>query len=211
MSNELYIFTPLNGNVIDTFRDHKCKAIWLNIERPGNYDEELWKQWDEIWLCDKEWSEATGSRFFLMGSDTRLANPSTRDQKAISLAYINGRRYKYNECDVDTRQHIEDRSEAVSRAKAMVVFHHDVPVISPQRFALCAAAKLPLIYERVADFYPFVDGEDFIAIDYDSNVNEILNRDLSAIGENLYNKLCIETNFRIEVEKMLNINHQDFL
>ena len=207
-SDNTYIFTPLNGEMPRPLPDHKCKVIWLNIERPtGEHDHKLWKMFDEVWVCDKTWAKKTGAKFFFMASDKRLGYSGKHDQPPISLAYINPRREeKYNQLGLNnTNCFGQEKKKLLAEAKALVVLHQDVPVLSPQRFCVAAASHLPVFYEQVGDFYPLVEGKDFIPISYENCVdvfNAWIGSDkLQQIGENLYKIMCEYTNFRKEVEK----------
>lgn len=207
-SDNIYVITPHNGEFPNPLPSRKCKVIWLNIERPGNYDEKLWKQFDEVWLCDRAWAVKTHSRFFFMASDSRLGYSGEHNLPPVSLAYVCGRR-----CEPYAKMKLNnvncfgaEKKELLANAKALVVLHQDVPVMSPQRFCYAAAAHLPVFYETMPDFFPFVPGYDVIPITYDNCVDEVINAGLiKIVGENLYQKMCVKTNFKKEVEGMFRI------
>lgn len=208
-SDNTYVLMVHNGEVPNPLpTGRKCKIIWNNIERPGNYDEQLWKQFDEVWLCDRAWAIKTHSRFFFMASDSHLGYSGEHNLPPVSLAYVAGRR-----CEPYQRMNLNNvncfgqaKKLLLANAKALVVLHQDVPVMSPQRFCYAAAAHLPVFYEEVPDFYPYVPYQDFIPITYTNCEQVVKDTDTTNIGENLYIKCCLNTNFRLEVLKMIENN-----
>ena len=204
-SDNVYILTPLNGELAFPLPERKAKIIWLNIERPGENEIGELKYFDEVWMCDINWANKTNSKFFFMASDKRLGYTGNHDKRPISLCYENGRRQpKLLEYDINNVQCFgEQKRKLLSEAKAMVVYHQDVPVLSPQRFCACASAHLPILYEKVPDFYPFINRKDFLSFEYDDDLKPILENDLQFLGENLFDKMCKKTTFRKEVERLL--------
>lgn len=222
-SDNTYILTPHNGEIPNPLPERKCKMIWLNIERPtSDYDKSLWRQFDEVWLCDRNWSVETGQRFFFMASDSRLGYSGVHSLPPVSLAYMAGRRIEpYEAMNLNNVNCFgQAKKLLLANAKALVVLHQDVPVLSPQRFCYAAAAHLPVFYEEVPDFYPFIPYVDFIPItyhncvgvvkDFMNNPNLVIDKDglrsLQDVGENLHKKMCVDTNFRAEVLKMFENN-----
>jgi len=215
-SDNFYILTPINGEVgpgitpRQPFPKRKCKIIWLNIEAPGEIEKDLIKMFDEVWMCDRDWAKKANTRFFFMASDERLNPSGTHDQPALSLAYLTNRRIpKYEEMGLDNDQCLDStvRETKMANTKAMVVLHQgEVPIMSPQRFCLTAAAGAAMFYERVPDFYPFEEYKDFIPITYENCVEvfrEWINKpELKQIAKNLHQKMCLNTNFKKEVGRM---------
>lgn len=208
-SDNTYILITLNGECPNPIpEDRKCKVIWTNLERPTEGYKMPRDDFDEVWVCDKKWADESGARFFFMASDKRLGYTGSHSNPPVSLAYVESRRVdRYSAMGLDnTNCFGTEKKELLSNAKALVVLHQDVPVLSPQRFCYSAASHLPVFYEEVPDFYPFVPFEDFIPINYDNCVSVVKdwlnNPKLQDIGENLYYKMCEKTNFRQEVERM---------
>ena len=65
--------------------------------------------------------------------------------------------------------------------------------------ALAAAYRLPVISETLADPYPHVDGHDVILASHGLILPKVQawldDAGLASIGENLYQKLCVELPF----------------
>jgi hypothetical protein len=204
-SNNIYIVTPLNGEIPRPFPERKCKMIWLNIERFTDGYEIPEFGFDEVWLCDKNWADKTGKRFFFMASDERLGYNGPHNKKPVTLAYVVGRRIEPYQNFDNTQAFCKEKKELLANAKALVVLHQDVPVLSPQRFCYAAAAHLPVFYEEVPDFHPFVPYEDFIPVTYENVEQVVRETDTKNYGDNLFKKCCLDTNFRLEVEKMFEV------
>ncbi len=102
----------------------------------------------------------------------------------------------------------EARENILQHSRAMVNVHQleGVNTIAPQRFALCAAYKLPMISENIYDRGIFRHGS-MLTSDY-ANLPEaacqwILRNDarfLDEFGCNLYYLLCEQHTFRKSVE-----------
>lgn len=208
-SDNIYIVTPHNGEMPNPLPERCCEMIWLNIERPtSNYDKDLWKQFDEVWVCDRHWANETGARYFFMASDSRLGYSGSHNLAPVSLGYVTGRRVQpYSEMGLDnTNCFGEEKKKLLAEAKALVVLHQDVAVLSPQRFCYAAASHLPVFYEEVPDFYPFEPLVDFVPITA-ANCKDVLKfwldtDGLKIMAENLYKKMCVYTSFKYEVERM---------
>lgn len=217
-SDNTYILTPLNGEIPNPLPEKTAKIIWWNIERPSW--QSSWQfdrpDFDEIWVCDVNWAKETGSKYVLMGSHPGLGVPSAeKTYDYCTNSYDNPRRVAIWDALKDLKRApngwggAESRSDRTGRSKLIVVPQQDDPphAVTPLRFAIAAAYKLPMVYEGETDTHPFVDGVDFIHAHYDDipfRVREALaDQNLSLIGENLHQKLCVETNFRQEVEKLL--------
>jgi len=216
-SENIYILTPINGELPNPLPDRTCKVIWLNIERPSSDDQVKFNRpdFDEIWVCDENWALNTGVRYFLMGShhDLRTGHYINKEWDYVSHTYDNPRRTAiWSQLDELRRAPngwVEERSHHLANSRLYVVPQQDDPphAVTPLRFAIAAAHKLPMVYESASDTYPFVDGKDFIhARSYKEIVPKVhkalTNPNIAVLGDNLYRKLCIETDFRTEVERM---------
>jgi hypothetical protein len=210
-----YITTPLNGELPNPLPEHTCTMVWLNIERPSW--ENGWKinrpDFDELWICDRRWAKEVGARYFLMGGHKDAGYyEKEKVYDIITNSYDNPRRtalWSQLEGFSFAPNGWSDREYRLSHSRIAVVPQQDeIPhAVTPLRFTIAAAYHLPMVYEGETDTYPFVDGEHFIHSSYPQmadKVREALqNPDLQKIGDNLHELLCIKTNFRKEVERML--------
>lgn len=216
-SDDTYIISPLNGELPNPLPERRCKVIWLNIERPS-YDGNEWKfgreDFDGIWICDATWARQVGADHFVMGShkDHGYSDPE-KTWQIITNTYDNPRRVAIWDQLRDLNfapNGWEKRAERLAKSELAVVPQQDGPshAVTPLRFAISAAYKLPMVYECESDTHPFEDGDHYFKAKYDeipAKVREVLNdkNKLKEVGEALHRKLCIDTNFKKSVERML--------
>ncbi len=218
-SDNVYIVSPINGEFPNPLPPHTCQIIWLNIERPTRSDG--WKfdrpDFDRIWVCDKNWAKKTGSEFFLMGSHSGLGRTAPKRYDWISCTYNTNRRRLIWSLITDLTMapngwpiSIEERADALASSRLYVVPQQDDPphAVTPLRFAIAAAYKLPMVYEAdKTDIYPFVDGVDVIHTpfgDFPNRIREVLqNPAIVDIGEALHHRLCVDTDFRRSIESII--------
>jgi hypothetical protein len=215
-SDNVYIVSPLNGELPPLLPTRRCRLIWLNIERPS-YEGNDWKlgrpDFDEIWVCDKNWAKQVGARHFIMGSHPQHGYyDENKRWDIITNTYNNPRRVAIWQQLQDLQfapNGWQDRSQRLAQSHLAVVPQQDAPphAVTPLRFAISAAFKLPMVYEAETDTYPFIDGEHFFHASYESipaKVKEVLKDPdkLREVGEAIHHKLCVETNFRKSVEAM---------
>lgn len=218
-SDNVYIVSPINGELPNPLPPHKCQIIWLNIERPTIADG--WRfdrpDFDRIWVCDNTWAKRTGSELFVMGSHAGLGRIAPKRYDWISCTYNTNRRQLIWSLISDLSMapngwpiSIEDRANALAAARLYVVPQQDEPphAVTPLRFAIAAAYKLPMIYEAAkTDLYPFVDGVDVIHAPYGDFPNRVrqalANPAIVDIGEALHQRLCVDTDFRRSIESII--------
>lgn len=214
-SDNVYLITPLNGELPNPLPPHKCKIIWLCIERPSHYN--TWKfdrhDIDEIWCCDRNWSERVGARFWTMGSHSKLGYFEPKKEfDFISNTYDPPRRgviwTQLNDLKIAPRSFQRpDLNYAAS--KICVVPQQDDPphAVTPLRFAIAAAYYMPMIYEAETNMEPFVNGLHFWHVKYDEiavKTRQLLTEPKLRfdLGANLHKLLCVDTNFRRSVMAM---------
>jgi glycosyl transferase family 2 len=198
-------------------------AIWWALEYGGEYEPDLSNWHGEVWASDPAWAKAHNAKFVVMGSHPRLADAirelvvNTKQYDYVQLAYQAPRRQRVDMqlAELSTPKNPYpgyglERAEQLVNAKLMLHVHqHDtVAAIAPQRFALAAAYKLPLICESVPDAGAYAQYATFV--DYQFLNAEVRSRlammDMgypAEQGEQLHQWLCVEQTFRKSVEDAL--------
>jgi hypothetical protein len=199
------------------------RQIWWNLEYGGEYEPRKDGVWDvhgEVWACDPTWAQAHGAKLVVMGSHPGL-NPNpllTLEGKMfdfLMLAYMTPRRVALRDQLRDLKHPVEiypgyGALRAAHLADSALMLHahqrDDTPAIAPQRFALCAAYKLPLIHEAVPDegeYGQYALFEEYTklaeATRFDLDEPDILRE----VGVELHDWLCVEHTFRKSVEDAL--------
>lgn len=141
----------------------RARTILWQLEYVGEYTQQTNAQTvSEVWSSDPAHAKRTGAKFVLLGSHRGLNPVLAREAveyDVTMLAYM-----------VDRRAHIKDRlsdlrwpknypghanverHNLLARTRLMLHVHqHDQGAIAPQRFALAAAYRMPMISEEVAD------------------------------------------------------------
>lgn len=199
------------------------RAIWWSLEYGGEYEPDLSNWQGEVWASDPAWAAAHNAKFVVMGSHPRLMDAivplvvNTKKYDYLTLAYKTARRQRVDMqlADLSTPKEAYpgyglERDEQLVNAKLMLHVHqHDtVAAIAPQRIALAAAYKLPVISEQVAD--PGAYGRYVQFVPY-ANLNAQVRSHLAMLdmgygqeqGERLHQWLCVENTFRSFVEDAL--------
>ena len=162
-SDNVYIFSPSNGETENGWPDARARIIHWNLEQdayppiPGVA---------ETWVSDKRLAERIGAKYVPMGSHEDLAGPTAipypqraRSFDVIMLAYRTPRRMwaqvemaKQGVLIAPDGWHAARRT-ALLASSAMLHVHQTEGkcFVAPQRFALAAAYGLPLITETLAD------------------------------------------------------------
>jgi hypothetical protein len=216
---ETFIVTPINGEWKQGI-ETSGRVIWWQLEwglgdgaPPGT---------DETWTSDRYHAQEIGARFVPLGSHPSLIqiNPAVRwrDPRwdVALLAYMDVYRragiipgLKERSLRVAPNGWGEERDTVLERSRCMLNVHqHDEwPCVPVQRFALAAAAAIPLVSEAMNDPFPYVAGRDFLSASYDDlfpMVTVLLGngqgRDLAA---HLMHTACVDYRFDKNVEKAL--------
>lgn len=218
--DDVFIVTPVNGEWKQGI-ETSGRVIWWNLE---------WGLGDgappgvgEVWTSDRWHALQTGARFVPLGSHPSLVsiNPAARwnggaQWDVALLAYLGpARRQTPVNRMVDRGLTMApngwgaERDAVLTGSRIMVNIHqHDEwPCIPAQRFALAAAAAIPLVSEAINDPYPFRPGVDFFTAGYDdlptmaeAVIRHEMGRDLAA---NLQRRACHEFRFDVNVEKAI--------
>ena len=223
-----YIFSPTNGEFRPHIKNEKdrhpwlAKIVWWNLERPSSVDnvtiDDITEYINEAWVSDKYYASLnSGFKFVPMGSHPGLRLRSENIPKSYDfchMSYAFGRRdHIYSTL---TQRGLkmgpngwgEERDKTLRASKVLVNVHQDpFPISEPLRFAVGAAYSLPIISETTNP-YPLTPGVDIIMADFDHLANQVINNynlDLTQIGNNLYNNLCVKNTFRLNVERGLGL------
>ena len=204
--------------------DAKARIIYWDLEWSDKSHLDTVPGLHEFWTSDRWYAQQRGYQFVPLGSHALLGNVNAATRwkggalwDVCLLAYMGPYRRQVIINKIEERRCRiapnsawgSERIEQLERSRVMLNTHqHDAyPCVAAQRFALAAAAGLPLISEECRDPFPFVPGEDFIsatAADLPGAVATTLDngwgRDIAA--KMLY-KACSEYRFDRNVERAL--------
>lgn len=210
-----YIIGTLNGETPNPLPARNCKVIWGNFERPSWYNTYLFDRpdFDAILCCDREWAKRTGIRYFTMGSDARLGY--YEPNKLFDIAtncYAPPRRAaifdQLREFSFTPNSFaLPDANFAASRIQLLPQQEEQPHCVTPLRFCIAAAYRLPVVYEADTDVFPFIHGVDFIHAPYSGLAEAaraaLADPNIQRLGDNLHQKLCIDLTFRASIERMV--------
>lgn len=218
-SDNAYVMTIRNGENENGWQGEvKARIILYDLEWRLEGDPPPIPGVAETWAADKWYAEQIGGRYVPLGSHPDL-NPTPADEAdklfdVILLSYMTNRRIQMAVWLRDRGLTIADngwyevRHANLLSTRAMLHVHqHDhVRTVAPQRFALAAAYRMPLIAEAVCDPGIFADHSvawSEYGVLADSVQAQLANRALGEYGDALYNLLCVEHSFRRNVEAAL--------
>lgn len=222
-SDNTYIFTPSNGEMINGWQNPKARIILWQLEwltdvhttPPGCV---------EVWGSDKWQADTHGFKYVPMGSDEQLNQRRFTAIPYLDMDYISLLSYQTYRRQVITQQLRDlgigisviddswgkDRSRRLLQSRLMVHVHqHDnMPGIAPLRWCLAAAHNLPILTETVRDRgifgYTYMMQSDYahIAQDIQQLLNPIYHykQELEDKARNLHGLLCRDWTFRKCVE-----------
>ena len=228
-ASKTFILCVLNGEWHEGWHDNvKSQVIFWDYEYHGNflgqYDTNIKPLGiSRVWLPDAwlaRYHAGVNAEYVLMGGHPGLnPEPERVESPIYDVAYIGYR-------DVYRRQVVmqqmaalgvthspngwgHERHEALLRSRAYLRIHQwdRVPAMSPQRIAVAAAYRLPVIHEQLADWGAF--GYSHLLVSDYSHLAEftrLWTRDggqhgLADIGNALYQFLCVENTFRSVIER----------
>ena len=229
---DTFIFTPMNGEVVPHLRSEvaqktkRAKVIWWNLERPvgdpthSKSLEELKHLIDDIWVSDK-WcaSKEPRYRFVMMAGHRDFGTRSpTKHYDFCHLSYLWGRRFDVVNGLIASGLKAapeaygrEAQDQHVATSKIMLNLHQyeESKIAAPLRFAVAASYGIPIISEALSES-PWIHGvEDFVwgmaPIEHiPLSLRMALTEDhREEQGEEIFQTLCEQTDFRKEVEKAL--------
>lgn len=199
--------------------------LW-NLERPigwaggtGLYGaqcrEFMYKRmFDEVWVSDRRLAQETELRYVTLGSHPELTYRGTKAHKGKDIVHMS--------VEVPRRQTIykhfnniapngwpPDRTIALAESKFALNVHQDAhPYQEPLRFALFAAAALPIVTETLIDAYPW-GSDTMLFAPFDDIVRYtkyLLSEDygrFAEMGERGWSLLCEKLTFSACVQQAL--------
>lgn len=215
-SDDTYICTMINGENQHGWPMDRARIIVWDLEWRLQGEPPNIPGVSEMWASDRWYAEQIGARYVPLGSHPGL-NPTPELDTAkefdfTMLAYMTPRReriayeMRVRGLTMTGNAWGEQRHNYLMQSRAMVNVHqHDwAHTTAPQRFALAAAYKLPLISERACD--PAIFAAVVLWSEYGALAefaNNQLRSDLREFGEALHQTLCIDRTFKSEVERAL--------
>lgn len=224
-SDNTYIFSTPDTYWLNGFPDAKARLI--------NYCFEWYLDVDysaipnvEIWCTDKHWSERIDAKYVPMGSHADLnPRPQENCEKVYDVCTLWAKSSgRYHAEDLMNRVNLtcapngwgDERHRILSQSRMMVCVHQMrdenmkpvAPTAAPQRWALAAAYKLPIVSETLADAGMLAD----VTIQTDlESVGEVAASwkrtenagKLRAKGDALHRLLCHDYTFRKGIESNL--------
>lgn len=218
-SDNCYIFTTPATDWWHGWPNAHARIIYLNIEWYLDADYSN-IPCVETWTTDKWYADLKNLRYVPMGSHRDL-NPHPLDtvDKVYDVCTLWAGSYnRYHAEDLIQRVGLtrapngwgEDRHRILAQSRMMVAVHQNpqAQTVAPQRWALAAAYKLPVISETLAD--AGILGDVTIQTDLES-IGEVAASwkrmenigKLKAKGECLHKLLCEEYTFRKGIESAL--------
>lgn len=216
-ASKCYIFAPVNGEIKDGDRfigwpEAKAKIVFWNLEQ-GDYGPIPGVS--EVWVSDKMFAQHIGAKYVLMGSHPGLVNydplPRVPLFDVIMLSYMTPRReqvavwLRNKDLSLAPNGWAEERHQRLLQSRCMLHVHQNQHrYVAPQRWALAAAYKLPMVSEFIDDIGDF-QYHHFVMSEYENIPyciqNWVQNKSdvLSRYGEALHQLLCFDRPFAREV------------
>jgi hypothetical protein len=197
------------------------RAIWWSLEYGGEYEPDLSNWRGDVWASDPAWAKAHGAKFVLLGSHPdlkppELSDPSRGEFDYLMLAYQTQRRQVIQQQLADLRTPSNpypgygmERHHQLCASRLMLHVHQgEWQAIAPQRIALAAAYKLPVVHEDVPNvgeygkhvaFASYNELQGFVR----GETKETGVAARERWGADLHHFLCVENTFRACVERAL--------
>ncbi len=225
-SDNLYIFTPINGENNHGWREGKAVIVAYDIEWRLKESDYAWPESDltippgvsRVWTSDKWYAERIGAEYVPLGSHPGLVGDAPPDGLAWDIAPLSYRTGRRNEAfgkmserglTIAPNAWGDERDALLKEAKTVVHVHQHnrVPTVAPLRFAIAAAWHKPLISEHVYDRGIFDDCvlyADFEALpDYTALMVRRYPQILGDYADALHDKLCVSNSFRSFIQAAL--------
>lgn len=200
----------------------KATVILWQLEKPYNPDtpgqtqfkvkstlDECLKFFDTVWISDR-WISSMDSRFVYaeLGSHPEFASgPKLPVQ--YDVAHLSCQTPRRDGIYSGVRNALrlapnawgQERDTILRSTRAMLNVHQDETfVVEPLRIAVAAAYKLAYLTEASPDLHPLEPGKTCHAAPYDHLANDVTlwfaQQDLAGMGNALYDRLCVKSDFR---------------
>lgn len=207
-------YIVVSPEAIPDVQGWQSRVICWQLEYAGDYTNNYANFGGIVWASDKAWADAHGAKYVLMGShpelgDGYIVQRDGREYDVTMLGYMTPRRQVIKDSLSELRWPADypghsttDRHKIMMHTRLMLHVHqHDnAPHLAPQRIAIAAAYRMPVISEAVGD----MAGLDMYMLFADYSVipecvHRLLDdpeRNLASEGQKLHNYLCIERPFR---------------
>lgn len=217
--SKTYILTPYNGDWQTGFPDARARIIHWDLEWRHKADYPHIPGVAETWASDAWYAMQNGTRYVTLGSHPDLPlrplpePPYAPEYDVAFMAYLNPRRALIASqlqalgLKIAPNGWGDARHETLIRARTMVHVHQweQFKCIAPQRWAIAAAYKLPIISEECS---AFDTAHPTFAIAPYNELAEAGHRvtqrgyedTLHYFAERLYQHLCVDRPFRYNVE-----------
>ena len=217
-SDNLYIFTPLNGENNHGWPVSRATIVLWDGEWRLKESDYQWSDSDlvvppgvsRVWASDKWYAERIHAEYVPLGSHPGLVGTAQTDETfdIATMCYIWGRRGNITTCLQERGVSIapngwgDERDALLKSSSALLHIHQHAKVhtVAPLRYAIAAAWHLPLISESVYDrgiFETSVLYADYDALaDYAALMVKRYGRELQSKADELHNQLCIDGSFR---------------
>lgn len=194
----------------------QARTVFWQLEYAGDYTEQAnIRSADYVWSSDPHHAAQTDSRYVLLGSHRGL-NPSldrgSNRYDVTMLAYMTDRRRRL-QAELDELNWSPDypghdgegRHDVLRTSRLMLHAHqHDEAALTPLRFALAAAYRLPVIAEAVPDSGNYLGKVQFAPYgDLPTHARRFLSGEMPLSGDKLYQWLCEDYTFYDGVEEAL--------
>lgn len=214
-TSPLIVLSPYKLEPLDLPR----RIICWQLEYAGEYTDQYDNLPHELWASDPFWAKENNAKYVMVGSHPGLAqgfvrNSSNFKYDVTMLGYMVPRRQSIKDSikclwPENYPGHGAIRANVLAKTRIMLHVHqHDgKKYFAPQRLAIAAAFKMPVISEKVWDIGDF--GKLIPFIEYDQipyTVSKALDIDpvkLNDAGSRLYNFLCVEHTFQQCIEEAL--------
>jgi hypothetical protein len=216
-SDNTYIFTPMNGECVNGWKNPKAEIILWQLEWQLTDEHNAPEGVSRVWCSDAAFAKRNGYEYVPMGGHNRLDECEEHVRNIHDVSFLS--------YQTPRRQHITqqmnklglnlapssglsgyDRSIVLRQSSLMVHIHQEETTrgVAPLRWCLAAAHKLPLITEQVPDAGIF-DARYMMQARYEtiaSFTSEIVKewRILQEYSEALYQLLCVDYTFRKSVD-----------
>jgi hypothetical protein len=212
-------YIVVSPEAIPDVQGWQSRVICWQLEYAGDYTNNYANFGGIVWASDKAWADAHGAKYVLMGSHPFLAaghgDPGAQPAYDVTmLGYMTPRRQAIKDSlnalrwPEDYPGHSTDERTKVllyTRLMLHVHQHDNAPFLAPQRIAIAAAYRMPVLSETTPGAG---DLASYIAFaDYANIAEEVRNRFANTghltAGEDIHHLLCISRPFRKCVEEAL--------
>lgn len=224
-SDNVYLYTPNNGENQNGWQNPRARIIHYALEWNLDGKDNTPPGVTDVWCGDKAHAEKYHYKYVPLGSHPGLNEypnlPKVSEYNRYDVAFMG---YK----DVTRRARVlhdlyesgvriapngwgQVRSADLLDSKCMIAIHQwdNLAVLPPLRMCIAAAHKLTVITETVEDAGIFQ--HDIIQWPYEqlAHMTRLIVRDqyqgamLRALGEQLFQKLCVDFTFRQSIERAL--------